>query len=277
MFLPFEPSRFNAQPNTCRFIQRLGFHILNPADGNKPGWQKRGHTRWNLFEGRKTTISALGLRPRCFNRSKPDSMQDSIGSKIRKRETAGTRQAGPVTPAELEPARLTPAKILLLAGMAIITFVLTAAIVVLVARLAVTPGNEQDQGPIPLLPREPDGVTIVPKQTDNDAAPLSGVDALPGANPDIADGFAIELGSALSFAELSARFAQLASQNAEAGLDQLEPRATLVETATGLEARLLVGPYDTEEAASQACLSIALPQGIVCKATPFKGELISRE
>ena len=207
----------------------------------------------------------------------PDSTQDSISSKIRQRQTESAQEPASAIAADPAAPRLTPTKLLLLAGMAVVTFLLTATIVVLVARLAVTPGSNADQGPLPLLPREPDGVTIVSKQVDTNAITLPGADAPLAAGPDIADGYAIELGSALSFAELSARFAQLAAQNAEAGLDQLEPRATLVETSTGLEAILLVGPYKTEEAAAEACLNIALPQGIECKASRFKGELISRE
>ncbi|MEZ5870244.1 MAG: hypothetical protein R3D32_00080 [Nitratireductor sp.] len=173
--------------------------------------------------------------------------------------------------------RLTPVKILLLAGMAFIAFALTATIVVLVARLAVTGGDDTSLGPVSLLPREPDGVTIVAKQPEENGNLLTGSSAPQAAGADVAQGYAMELGSALSFAELSARFAVLASQNAEAGLDQLEPRATLAETENGLEALLLVGPYKTLEAASEACQNIALPQDINCKATAFKGELISRE
>jgi len=88
--------------------------------------------------------------------------------------------------------------------------------------------------------------------------------------------FAIELGSAFSFAELSARFAFIAEQNAESGIDALEPRAILVDTNFGVEARLLVGPFDDASKAGEACGALALPAGVGCRPVPFAGEVISR-
>lgn len=132
--------------------------------------------------------------------------------------------------------------------------------------------------PIALAPAAPAGVTVVEQQPETDTAPQEAPIAAPVAegitNP---SGYAIELGSALSFAELSARFARIASQNAEAEFDRLEPRATLKDTATGLEARLLVGPFATADEAGSACAALALPAGVDCRPVPFEGELIARE
>ncbi|MFZ1814513.1 MAG: SPOR domain-containing protein [Rhizobiaceae bacterium] len=131
--------------------------------------------------------------------------------------------------------------------------------------------------PISILPRQPDGITIAIKQpaAENLTAQLIAPPVAEGL--DQARGYAVDLGSALSFAELSTRFAEIAANNAEAGLDQLEPRATLSDTVNGLEARLLVGPFASGEEALEACARIALPAGIECKAVEFRGELIARE
>ena len=101
------------------------------------------------------------------------------------------------------------------------------------------------------------------------------VTASVAAEPELA--YALELGAAKSFNELSARFATIANQNAESGMDRLEPHATLVETANGLEARLLVGPVATSVEAQATCASLALPQGVTCRVVPFSGERIARQ
>jgi hypothetical protein len=150
--------------------------------------------------------------------------------------------------------------------------------------------------PISILPREPDGVTVVtrqqaeerllpqdegasqPSQASGEEAPLPAleVSAPVAEGAEAIRGYAMELGSAISFAELSARFAEISDNHAEAGLDQLEPRATLRESAQGLRAFLLAGPFEAIEAASAACETLALPAGIECRAAPFEGQLISR-
>ena len=86
------------------------------------------------------------------------------------------------------------------------------------------------------------------------------------------------LGSAQSFTELSRRFGEIARANQEIPFDTLEPRATLKDTAQGLEARLVVGPFASEaEARKRICDQIALPAGVECRPAPFEGELIARQ
>lgn len=137
-------------------------------------------------------------------------------------------------------------------------------------------GGPANASPIPLTPQSAvvsnDGVTVVTREQTGtpSAAPVA-------QGADRPDGFAIELGAALSFGELSARFARIAGQNAEAEFDRLEPRATLKDTETGLEARLLVGPFGNSGAAEATCSTLALPAGINCRVVPFEGELISRQ
>lgn len=138
-------------------------------------------------------------------------------------------------------------------------------------------GRQADTGPISILPDQPDGVTIVLKKPEAEPQVLQAVSAPVAQGADRARGFAVELGAAKSFSELSRRFAGLARTNAELELDRLEPRAILVDTASGLEARLLVGPFDDHAAANEICSNIALPAGIECRPREFAGELIARE
>ena len=140
-------------------------------------------------------------------------------------------------------------------------------------RLAV---ESREIEPIEVLPREPDGVTIILKKQQGTpevaAVPNPAVENRPNRS-----GFAIHLGTAKSFSELSARFAEIGRINQELLLDELEPRATLEETQSGLEARLMVGPFETMDRARAVCANIALPAGVECEAGPFGGELIARE
>jgi hypothetical protein len=90
-------------------------------------------------------------------------------------------------------------------------------------------------------------------------------------------GYAIELGGARSFSELSKRFAQIADANQEIDFDRMEPRVTLSDTAAGVEARLLVGPFDSLVEAEETCAQIALPAGVGCQPAAFAGEVIARK
>lgn len=121
-----------------------------------------------------------------------------------------------------------------------------------------------------------DGVTVAVKKTDPGKLAR---DALRQSEQaaEAAGGFAIDLGGAQSFSELSARFARIVAENAELGFDKLEPRATLRDTVDGVEARLLVGPFATGEAAAAACAEIALPADAECTTAPFAGAAIARE
>jgi hypothetical protein len=123
---------------------------------------------------------------------------------------------------------------------------------------------------------DPGGVTVAVKQNDPEKIAPEILEKHQAQTKEV-PGFAINLGSAQSFSELSRRFAEIAAQNAELQFDRLEPRATLTETIDGLEAQLLVGPFETLQLAEQACASIALPSGVDCSAAKFAGDLIARE
>ena len=161
-----------------------------------------------------------------------------------------------------------------LAAIFLLIFALAAVIVVFVI-VQVERLTEKQSG----LGRigAPGGVTVAVKQTDPKKSE-PGALVLPDASASQKlPGFALDLGSAQSFSELSRRFAEIAAQNAELQFDALEPRATLTDTIDGLEARLLVGPFETLGQAIEACRNIALPSGIECKAVDFAGEKIARE
>lgn len=154
-------------------------------------------------------------------------------------------------------------------------FMAAAALIFFLLRFLNAPEPETE--PLSILPSEPDGVTIVLKKPELERQVPQAVPAPVTQGADRAQGFAMDLGAAQSFSELSQRFARLAQTNAELGFDRLEPRAILIDTSAGLQARLLVGPFTNDAQAAQACANIALPAGIECQAVEFSGELIARE
>jgi hypothetical protein len=139
-----------------------------------------------------------------------------------------------------------------------------------------TTNNDQSDQPISILPGEPAGVTLLEKQPE--ISTQSTIQLAPVAQgADVASGFAMDLGSASSFLELSRRFSMIILDNGPENFQRLEPRAILRETITGLEARLLVGPFDSEAEAGEACAILLLPDELLCRPAIFEGELIARE
>ncbi|MBL1404377.1 MAG: hypothetical protein COC00_000225 [Rhizobiales bacterium] len=130
--------------------------------------------------------------------------------------------------------------------------------------------------PTSILPAAPEGVTVMEKQAElSNSVPTPPISVTSGAAS--GTGYAMELGSALSFAELSARFAVILSNNGSDNFNRLEPRAVLTETVSGLEAKLLVGPFENEQLAIEGCEVLVLPADVTCKTSRFEGELIARE
>ena len=134
-----------------------------------------------------------------------------------------------------------------------------------------------DGAPISILPEQPGGVTILEKQAESTGGGSAAPSAPVAQGAGIATGFAMDLGAADSFLELSRRFAEIVDENGENNFLRLEPRAVLRETVNGLEARLLIGPFDSEAEAADACSVLILAEDITCTAQPFEGELIPRE
>lgn len=130
--------------------------------------------------------------------------------------------------------------------------------------------------PTSILPESPEGVTVIEKQAElSKSVPTPQISVTSGAAS--GTGYAMELGSALSFSELSARFAVILSNNGVENFNRLEPRAVLTETVSGLEAKLLVGPFENEQLAIEGCEVLVLPSDVTCKTSRFEGELIARE
>jgi hypothetical protein len=136
--------------------------------------------------------------------------------------------------------------------------------------------NDTGDAPLSILPGEPAGVTLLEKQPEP-SGPAARQLAPIAQGADVATGFAMDLGAASSFLELSRRFSSITLTNGPENFQRLEPRAILTDTVTGLEARLLVGPFETESEAGDACSILQLPEGITCKTALFEGELIARE
>lgn len=156
----------------------------------------------------------------------------------------------------------------------------TATATVAPAPAVETPAPPVAKGePVPVLPKEPAGTTILVKKAEppSPEQPAPAPAAPAESSEQFAKGYSIDLGSALSFSELSRRFGEIARSNQEIPFDTLEPRATLTDTPQGLEARLIVGPFTTKAEAEDICARIALPAGVQCSTAPFEGELISRQ
>jgi hypothetical protein len=161
---------------------------------------------------------------------------------------------------------LMAAILLLLAGMAATAFVFLASQWGWWSSSAPRPGAQVRQ----------DGVTVALKKADPGRLAREMLERAGGNETPVA-GFAIDLGGAQSFSDLSARFARIAAENAELGLEKLHPRSVLRDTVDGLEARLLVGPFDSEAAAAAACATLALPADAECAPSAFGGVAIARE
>lgn len=198
-----------------------------------------------------------------------------------------------VAPAEEPPAgrgftrlAFTVLVILLVAGLAL--FATLIAMQVMNAGRNIEPpkilsGDSKDgrndtgsEEPLSILPSEPGGVTILEKQAELEPAPPA-IAAPVAAGAGVATGFAMDVGAADSFLELTRRFATIVEENGSSNFNRLEPRAVLRETINGLEARLLIGPFETEKEAGEACAVLILEAPNACVTAPFEGELISRQ
>lgn len=182
-------------------------------------------------------------------------------------------------------ARL-PVGILLIAGLAAVALFLFAGGVVYKildaskdegAKLAARDSTPPVETPLSILPPAPDGVTVIEKQAENAAIDASLPVAPVAQGADLARGYAMDLGGAMSFLDLSRRFSAITEANGPENFQRLEPRAVLKETMAGLEARLLIGPFETETAAREACEVLILDEPIDCRPTLFEGELIARQ
>lgn len=93
----------------------------------------------------------------------------------------------------------------------------------------------------------------------------------------LTEGFAMQLGSAKTVLELSHRFNRIAADNNPKNFERLQPRAIFAETVSGLQAFLLVGPFDNEKDVLEACEVLILNEAVECKPRLFEGEAIPRQ
>lgn len=209
----------------------------------------------------------------------PDSDAWLLSISVRRHLEAGKKNGFDESDCTMRDGRASAGRFwiyLVFGGLISVAIVLGAALFVVrnqEPRLAVADDAAE---PVQILPRQPDGVTIIIKQPSDDEETSNTPGPLVEPVRKL-DGFGIHLGTAQSFSQLSARFVEIGQINQELLLDQLEPRATLEETENGLKARLMVGPFGSMEEARTICANIALPSGIECEAGPFRGEVIARE
>ena len=144
------------------------------------------------------------------------------------------------------------------------------------ATTTTTASSPSDDAPLSIIPADEEGVTVLEKQSGPANTDQTAGLAPVAQGADIATGFAMDLGSARSFLDLSRRFANIAAVNGPENFQRLEPRAILRDTVTGLEARLLIGPFETRNEAFEACAILVLDITIKCEPAPFEGELIPR-
>lgn len=78
-----------------------------------------------------------------------------------------------------------------------------------------------EEAPIPILPREPEGVTVMNKLDETRLAPETVIPIPEPFESTTATGFGISLGSAASFSALSQRFAEITETNTEMLFNQL--------------------------------------------------------
>ncbi|TBW36968.1 SPOR domain-containing protein [Siculibacillus lacustris] len=83
---------------------------------------------------------------------------------------------------------------------------------------------------------------------------------------------AIDLGGYRSLASLRRSWTDLAGRHAELGRG-LEPLARLRESDTGMEARLLAGPYPSQAEAAKSCMRLRAA-GIGCSVTTYSGQAL---
>jgi hypothetical protein len=203
--------------------------------------------------------------------------QGNMADSRRKLNMNRLRPVAPLQIPEIEAERDETVGCLRYSVLAAIGLLVLALVAVVAVFVVVQMEQRTKAAPNANAPLPPGGITVAVKQIDP-ALTVPQLEKLDGTGePAPVAGFAIDLGSALSFGDLSRRFAEIASQNAELQLDRLEPRATLKETIDGLEARLLVGPFETMAEAIDTCRNIALPSGIECRAVNFSGARIARE
>jgi len=81
----------------------------------------------------------------------------------------------------------------------------------------------------------------------------------------------VDLGTGISFDALRDRWNSIAANNPDitAGL---EARAVLRESANGMQAHLIVGPFPSSDTANQICNNLSLNQQAACRPTTFEGQ-----
>ena len=127
--------------------------------------------------------------------------------------------------------------------------------------------------PPPAAPSEPPRPVRVVGTQPGETAPAAPPAAAPTPPPGAAAPVAIDLGGFRSLASLRRAWADTATRHTALAKD-LEPLARLRETESGMEARLLVGPFADQTEAAKACLRLKAT-GAVCTVATYAGQPIA--
>lgn len=100
------------------------------------------------------------------------------------------------------------------------------------------------------------------------AEPAKAVEAPVAAQP--GEAAALDLGGYRTLGSLQRSWSDMTSRYAEFGA-KMEPLARLRETESGMEARLLAGPYSSQAEAAKSCIRLRA-LGVTCAVTGYSGQ-----
>lgn len=119
----------------------------------------------------------------------------------------------------------------------------------------------------------PPAPTAVPAKSDREAAtgaPPHEMARATAPTPSAITVAALDLGGYRSLAALKQAWGDMSGRHAEFG-SGVEPLARLHETDTGIEARLVVGPYPNQTEAAKGCVRLRT-LGVACSVTGYGGQ-----
>lgn len=135
------------------------------------------------------------------------------------------------------------------------------------------PAPKANRAPAPITPAPAPTAAATPAPETPpavaDPAPTAPRPATPAPGPG-ENAAAVDLGGYRTVASLKRSWSDMADRYAEFG-GRIEPLARLRETESGMEARLVAGPYATQADAAKACLRLHT-MGVTCAVTTWSGQ-----
>lgn len=118
----------------------------------------------------------------------------------------------------------------------------------------------------PAVPEVPPPAPV-PQAAAPQAAMVTAAIAPTAASGEVA---ALDLGGYRSLSSLKKAWSDMTGRYGEFGA-KMEPLARLRETETGMEARLLAGPYTSQTEAAKSCMRLKA-LGVGCAVTTYSGQ-----